>query len=192
MKTDNSAKNFGIMLIILGVFGVCATMGPTSTTSKSNGDAPAKKVMQNPVSIDCPKGSAKLPYKEIQKFVMGNNSVFHKTGYGGFKLDMLVETDWNISSAQILFRFEYNNGIKKEIILQSDSVFESNGMITFYFGTGDQTTDLNGIKNYNFRFVSACGVLRPMKIEIKISEAFKKIENKSSEALKEFTDLFSR
>ena len=165
---------------------------PTNSSDKVIRDNESKKSTVKLPSKDCPKGSSKIPDKEIKKFVSGNSSAFTKTGYGEWKLDILVETNWNIASAQILFGFEYNNGIKREVILDSDNIFGSPGLITFYFGTGNQTKDLDGIKNYYFRVISACGTLRPMKIEIKISEAFKKIENKSSEALKEFTDLFSR
>lgn len=189
MKLDYNVQMIGYGLFILAVFVAIVKVRPPS--EKISRDTLSEGDTVKLLPKDCPKGSSPLPDKETKKFVSGNVSIFNRTGYGGWKLVTAVETDWNITSAQISFGFEYNDGAKRQIILKSDNIYASTGGIAFYF-EGDQTKDLNDIKTYNFRIVSACGDLRPMKIEIKAKEAMKEAGDSAKKAIKGIEELFSR
>ena len=189
MKKDDNAKIIGCALLVLAL---CIGLVKVEKPSEKIGGNNISKGETVEVALgSCPRGSSRLPEIEIKKFHSFVNSEYINI-YGQPRVYIGAFTDWNIDSVHVLFEIEYLNGTTRQEVLENRIVLDADRIIVFQVREEDKIKCFTDVKKFNFRVVAACGKLRPMKIEIKISEAFKKIENKSSEALKEFTDLFSR
>ena len=82
-----------------------------------------------------------------------------------------------------MFEIEYLNGTtRREILGNKEIILSPDKIIVFLVKEEDRVKYFSDVKKFNYRVVAACGKLRPMKIEIKMTEAFKKIEKGSNEA----------
>jgi hypothetical protein len=190
MKTDDNTKKIGFTLLVLALWiGLVTVEKPSKKINDPNFYESAKVTY---FLGTCPNGSSKLPEIEVKKFHSFDNSEYFNA-YGYPRVYIGAFTDWNINSVHVLFDIVYLDGSTRQEILENSGIdLGLDKILVFSVSKENKIKYFTDVKKFNFRVVSACGKLRPMKIEIKISEAFKKIENKSSEALKEFTDLFSR
>jgi hypothetical protein len=194
MKLDYNVQMIGYGLFILAVFVAIVKVGPPSEKISRDDLSDGETVK---VSLgDCPRGSSRLPEIEVKKFHSFVNSEYINS-YGQPRVYIGAYTDWNIDSVHVLFEIEYLDGTtRQEILGNKEIILNSDRIIVFLVKEEDRIKYFSDVKKFNYRVVAACGKLRPMKIEIKMTEAFKKIEKGSNEAWtefkKEFTDLFSR
>ena len=102
------------------------------------------------------------------------------------------KTDWDIDLIQVWFDIKYVNGANRQTILKKERTDVSNRLMFFEVSHEDKIEYFTDVKNFSFRVVAACGKIRPMKIEVKIKEAFRKAGESMNKVMKEIGDLFSR